>query len=52
MEIQNCRTITEIIYVQQKRIGPKAEPCGTPQEIFNMSDLQLSKETNCILFIK
>ena len=50
MEIQNCRTIIDVY--NKKRIGPKTEPCETPQEILNTSDLQTPKETNCFLFIK
>ena len=32
--------------------GPKTDPCGTPHVIGFCSDIALSTETNCFLFIR
>ena len=35
-----------------KNLGPNIDPCGTPHEIFNVSDLVSLKYTYCCLLFK
>ena len=36
----------------RKSIGPKTDPCGTPDETGNSAELSPSKTTHCVLPIK
>ena len=38
-----------LIYIKNKS-GPGTDPCGTPVDIFRVSDFILSHSTNCSLF--
>jgi len=52
MVLKNCALLIKSFIYSRNNVGPKIEPCGTPQLIFSGAEVTLFRETYWVPSLK